>query len=222
MDQSIESKAVLVKKKIEEDFRELNEQEIENFFDNFRNDKRTLSFIKYYNKTVLDKTKIKFSEFSYQWALHLTKKFYTYFNENYDSLINEIRNKRDIRDFHNRFCIDNLRKRRGSFCSKLFHTILPSEFPPVDNAIRKRFNVQNEDFITSVLIIKRGYELFIKENSELINLIRKILSKSKFSYLRINELSDIRILDMYYWFKENREGRSPASYASKSLRDFSV
>lgn len=170
----------------------------------------------------MDKTRIKFSEFSYQWALHLTKKFYTYFDENYDFLINEIINRKNIKDFHDRFCIDNLGKRRGSFCSKLFHTILPSEFPPVDNPIRKRFNLQNEDFITSVLVIKRGYELFTKENSELINLIRKMLLKNKFSYLRINELSDIRILDMYYWFKENRESRSPPSYASKSLRDFSV
>ena len=83
----------------------------------------------------------------------------------------------------------------------------------MDNPIRKRFNLQNEDFITSVLIIKRGYELFIKENSELITVIRKILSKDKFSYLRINELSDVRILDMYYWFKENRERQLPVSYA---------
>jgi len=119
-------------------------------------------------------------------------------------MISEIRGKENITDFYNRFCIDNLGKKRGSFCSKLFHTILPSKFSPVDNQIRKRFNLQNEDFITSILIIKRGYELFIKENTKLINLIRKTLSKSKFSYLRIKELSDIRILDMYYWFKLNR------------------
>ena len=35
--------------------------------------------------------------------------------------------------------------------------------------------------------------------------IKKLLSKQKYAYLRINELSDIRILDMYYWFKESRE-----------------
>ena len=45
----------------------------------------------------------------------------------------------------------------------------------------------------------------IKENQDKINLIKKLLSKPEFAYLRINELSDIRILDMYYWFKENRE-----------------
>ncbi len=217
----IESKAVLVKKKIEEDFKELDGKDLERFFDRFQNDKRTLSFINYYNKTVLDREKIKFSTFGYQWALHLTRKFYTFFDENHDSMINEIKNKKKIRDFHNSFCIDNLGKRRGSFCSKLFHTVLPSEFPPVDNAIRKRFELNNEDFITSVLIIKMGYELYIKDNQEKINLFRKILSKDKFSYLRINELSNIRILDMFYWFKENREGGlSDASHSSKSLHDF--
>lgn len=205
MEHDYKSKTSLIKRKIEEDFEKLNEQEFETFFDKFQNDKRTLSFIEYYNKTVLDKSKVKFSEFSYQWALHLTKKFYVYFDKNYDFLIDEIKNKKNIIDFHNRFCIDNLGKRRGSFCSKLFHTILPSEFPPVDNPIRKRFNLQNEDFITSVLIIKEGYESFIKNNPELIKLIRKVLSKDKFSYLRVDELSDIRILDMYYWFLENRD-----------------
>jgi len=198
-------KAVLVKQIIEEDFKELNEQELENFFDSFQRDKRTLSFIAYYNKTVLDKEKINFATFSYQWALHLTKAFYTYFDNNYDSLINRITEKKDIREFHNRFCIDNLGKRRGSFCSKLFHTILPAEFPPVDNPIKRHFKLQKEEFIDSVLIIKQGYELFIKENPKQLTLIKKVLSKDKFFYLRIAELSDIRILDMYYWFDKNRK-----------------
>lgn len=87
MNRQPKPKTILVKEKIEEDFRK---EKIEEFFDKFQNDKRTLSFIKYYNKTVLDKERIKFSEFSYQWALHLPKKFYTFFNENYNKLIKEI------------------------------------------------------------------------------------------------------------------------------------
>jgi hypothetical protein len=203
--EEIETKAVLIANKIDQDFRELEGQELEDFFDKFQNDKRTLSFIDYYNRTVLDKEKINFGTFSYQWALHLPKTFYTYFNENFNYLANEIKNNKNLEDFHKHFCITQSGKRMSSFCSKLFHTLLPSEFPPVDNPIRKQFGLQKEDFITSVLIIKRGYELFIQENPKQINLIRTILSKDKFSYLRINRLSDIRILDMYYWFKENRE-----------------
>ena len=98
-----------------------------------------------------------------------------------------------------------MKKSPSSFCSKLFHTVLPNEFPPVDNPIKNRFNLQNEDFIDSVLIIKKGYELFLEDNQDKIHLIKGVLSKPKFAELRVNELSDIRILDMYYWFKENRE-----------------
>jgi len=196
----IESSAISIREEMKED---LENENIEGFFDKFQGDKRTLSFISYYNKTVLNKERIQFSKFTYQWALHLSKDFYAYFDKNYDKLVKEIKKDKNIEAFFKKHCVH--KRKEGSFCSKLFHTILPSEFPPVDNPIKGRFNLQNEEFITSVLIIKRGYELFIKENPRLINLIRATLLKDKFSYLRVNELSDIRILDMYYWFKENRE-----------------
>jgi len=217
MDKNIELRSDLIKKKIEDDLDSIDEEYLEKFFDKFKWDKRTLSFIKYYNKTVLDEIRIKFSTFTYQWALHLTRKFYTYFDENYDKVINEIKTKKDLINFYNNFCIDELGIRRGSFCSKLFHTILPSEFPPVDNAIRKHFGLNNEEFIVSVLIIKKGYEKYIQDNRKKINLIRNILSKNKFSYLRINELSDIRILDMFYWFKLNRDKAKNQNYNLKQI-----
>jgi len=200
----IGERALSVKKQIEKDLENIDKQELESFFEGFRNDKRNYSFINYYNKTVLDKTRIKFSEFSYQWALHLPREFYMGFDKNYDTRINEIKLKKEIKSFHDRFCIDNRGKRHGSFCSKLFHTFLPDEFPPVDNPIRKHFGLQNEEFITAVLIIKKGYEMFIEENSKPIRLIKGVLSKDNFSYLRANELSDIRILDMYYWLSKSR------------------
>jgi len=203
----IDKKSILVKNKIKEDLRIINQKELESFFEGFNNNKRNYSFIQYYNKIVLDKEKIKFSEFSYQWALHLPKDFYTGFDKNYNARINEIKLEKDIKSFHNKFCIDNNGKRHGSFCSKLFHIFLPDEFPPVDNPIRKHFGLQKEDFITAVLIIKEGYELFIKENNESLDLIRDVLSKDKFSYLRADEVSDIRILDMYYWLGESRLGK---------------
>lgn len=209
MDSNIELLATRIKEQIEYEFNNINEQEFEEFFDKFQNDKRTISFIEYYNKTVLDKEKIIFKEFKHEWKLRFTRTFYNYFDSNHDKLIYEIASKKNIKEFNNKYCIDKYAKknksRQDSFCSKLFHTILPSEFPPLDDAIRNKFGLQNKDFITSVLIIKKGYEFFIENNPEKINLLRNILSKNKFFYLRIKELSDIRILDMYYWFKENRE-----------------
>ena len=200
---NVEQKAISIKQEIEKEFKEHNEQELEAAFDEFRKDKRALSFIEYYNKTVLDKERINFGQFKKQWAIQgMKKEVISYFDENSDKLKEEIASEKNIQKFFETHCC-KVRK-EASFCSKLFHTFLPAEFPPVDNPTKKNFHLQKEDFIKSVLIIKRGYELFVKENANLIKLIRKILSKPKFAYLRAGELSNIRILDMYYWFKLNR------------------
>jgi len=204
INEEIKSKALFVANKIEQDFRGLNGLELEEFFNKFKEDKRTISFLEYYNKSVLDKERIDFGEFKRQWAIQgMTKQVFNFFTANFDRLKEEIQGGKNIRAFFEKYCCEV--RKEASFCSKLFHTILPDEFPPVDNPIKKKFNLQNEEFINSVLIIKEGYNLFIKENKDKINLIRNTLLKPKFAYLRINELSDIRILDMYYWFKENRE-----------------
>lgn len=204
MNNEFESKANSVKIQIEKDFNALDESELEEFFKKFKDDNRTLSFLEYYNKSVLDKEKIDFGEFKRQWAIQgMTREVFNFFTENFEILKKEIKKERDIKTFFEKYCC-TVRK-EASFCSKLFHTILPDEFPPVDNPIKKKFYLQKEEFIKSVLIIKKGYQLFIKKNQDKINLIKKLLSKPEFAYLRIDELSDIRILDMYYWFKENRE-----------------
>ena len=195
--------AALINGKIRGDFTDLNESEIEKFFDKFQKDKGTLRFIEYYNKTVLDKEKISFGEFKSRWGIQgMTREFYSYFDENYDKIKEEITSDKNIRAFFEKYC--SKERKEGTFCSKLFHTFLPSEFPPIDAAIRRRFCIQNEDLIASVLIVKKSYDLFSKENPNAIKRIRKVLSKEKFAYLRSDELSDMRILDMYYWFKENR------------------
>ena len=204
MNNEFKLKANFVKVQIEKDFSAFDKSELEQFFKKFEKDNRTCSFLKYYNKTVLDKEKINFGEFKRQWAIQgMTRKVFDSFTNNFDKRKEEIKKEKDIKMFFKKYCCTV--RREGSFCSKLFHTILPDEFPPVDRAIKTKFRLQNEEFIKSVLIIKQGYGLFIKENQDKIDLFRKLLSKPKFAYLRINELSDIRILDMYYWFKENRE-----------------
>jgi hypothetical protein len=219
MEQEDEQKANFVKIQIERDFNTLNELELEKFFEKYIDDKGILSFLNYYNKTVLDKKKIDFGEFKRQWAIQgMTREVINFFNENFDRFKEEIKKERDIREFFEKNCC--IVRKEASFCSKLFHTILPDEFPPVDNPIKKRFTLQKEEFIKSVLIIKRGYRLFLKENPAKINQIRRLLSKPKFDRLRVNELSDIRILDMYYWFKENRLTplHSKPRYAIPTLR----
>jgi hypothetical protein len=198
---NIESKILSVKKQIEEDLKYIKEKELEKFFESFQHYKRNESFIKYYNKTVLDKEKINFGEFKSQWGIQgMTKEVYSFFDNNFDRLKEEIIIKKDIKDFFEKYCCKV--REEAIFCTKLFHTFLPKEFPPIDNAIKKKFNL-NEKLIDAVLLIKEGYKSFINNNPAKIRIIRKVLSNSKFERLRIDELSDIRILDMYYWFNEN-------------------
>ena len=197
------NKIINVQDKIKEDFNNASKEDLEKLFDNFETNKRNSSFVKYYNRTVLDKEKINFGEFKHQWAIQgMTREVYGFFDENFDMLKEEIISKKDIKEFYNKYCIT--KRREGSFCSKLFHTLLPNEFPPVDNPIRNYFGFHNEELINSVMLIQKGYRLFIKENPYTLGEVRDLFSKEKFSYLRAKELSDIRIIDMFYWLKESR------------------
>lgn len=199
----IDSKAIEVKSRIENDIAGMTAGEFDDFFTKSLSDKRVISFTKFYNKTILDKEKFNFGEFKHQWAIQGMKKYiYQYFEDNFEKLKQEIIDEKDIINFYNKYC----RKERNeaSFCCKLFHTILPDEFSPLDNPIRKYFKLQRIDFMESFLIVKKAYELFIKDNKYQIQIMRDNLNKSKFKVFRITELSDLRLMDMFYWLKTSR------------------
>ncbi|GAH89827.1 unnamed protein product, partial [marine sediment metagenome] len=127
----------------------------------------------------MDKETINFGEFKQQWAIQGMRKYiYQDFDNNFEERKREIIREKDIINFYNKYC----RKERNeaAFCCKLFHTILPNEFPPLDNPIRNHFKLHRIDFIESLLIVKKAYELFIKDNQDKIQMIRDILNKPKF------------------------------------------
>ncbi|MCL5073893.1 MAG: hypothetical protein M1308_23830 [Actinobacteria bacterium] len=123
----IDSKAIEVKSRIENDIAGMTAGEFDDFFTKSLSDRRVISFTKFYNKTVLDKEKFNFGEFKHQWAIQGMKKYiYQYFEDNFEKLKQEIIDEKDIINFYNKYC----RKERNeaSFCCKLFHTILPDEW----------------------------------------------------------------------------------------------
>jgi len=200
----IDSKALEVKRQIENDIATITAKDLDDFFTKSLADNRTISFINYYNKTVLDKETINFGEFKRQWAIQGMKKhIYQDFDNHFEERKQEIIREKDITNFYNKYC----RKERNeaAFCCKLFHTILPNEFPPLDNPIRKHFKLHRIDFIESFLIVKKAYELFIKDNQDIVQMIRDNLYNTKFKIIRITELSNLRLLDMYYWLKISRK-----------------
>lgn len=198
-----DSKALEVKRQIEKDLKMITPSDFDNFFTKSLSDKRVISFINFYNKTVLDKEKINFGEFKHQWAIQGMKKhIYQDFENHFEEKKQEIINEKDIISFYNKYCRKD--RNEAAFCCKLFHTILPDEFPPLDNPIRKHFKLHRMDFIESLMIVKKAYEFFIKDNKYKIQIIRDNLNKPKFKIFRIIELSDLRLIDMYYWLKISR------------------
>jgi hypothetical protein len=203
----IDSKALEIKKQIENDIATITADDLDIFFTESLKDKRVISFTNYYNKTVLDKERINFGEFKNQWAIQgMKKQIYQEFNSHFEARKQEILREKDIKNFFNKYCRTD--RNEASFCCKLFHTILPNEFPPLDNPIRKHFKIQRIDFIESLLIVKKAYKLFISDNKDKLQLFREKLYEPKFKVFRVRELSDLRILDMYYWLKisRNKEG----------------
>jgi len=202
----IDSKALEVKRLIENDIVTLTAKDLDDFFTKSLADNRTVSFTNYYNRTVLDKETINFGEFKQQWAIQGMKRhIYQAFDKHFDERKQEIIREKDIKNFFNKYC--RIERNEAAFCCKLFHTVLPNEFPPLDNPIRRHFKLQRIDFIESLLIVKKAYELFIRENEFKIKMIRNNLNKPRFKILRINELSNLRLLDMYYWLKISRNNK---------------
>jgi hypothetical protein len=198
---SFKERAEIVRQRIESDFS--NSKNIENIIDEFKGDQRTIAFIKYYNSIVLDNEKIDFGTFKSKWAIQgMTREVYSFFNNNFDKLRDEIINDKNIDSFYKNYCCTE--RNETIFCCKLFHVILPHEFPPIDNNIIKHFKLNERNKMNSYKIIKYGYELFISKNEDIINQIKKVLLKDEYKYIRIKELSNYRILDMIYWFILNR------------------
>jgi hypothetical protein len=203
MDEYIEDQAEIINNLIVNDFKSFNEKNLEKIIDEFKEDKRTITFIQYYNSIVLDHKKINFGTFKTKWAIQgMTKKVYSYFDDNFNDLKYEIINLKDIDLFFKDRCCKE--REEAIFCCKLFHVLLPNEFPPIDNNIIKHFKLNTYQKMISYKIIKCGYELYINNKQNKIKQIRKLLSKDKYSYIRINELSNFRIIDMIYWFILNR------------------
>ena len=199
-----EESSVKVCKIIEKDFEDYDSEKLIKLFREYLKDKRSKDFNEYYNQTVLDKEKINFGTFSNKWALHLRRNHIDYLNKNYELLKKEIIEKKDINLFYQKFGIDKNGRRNKSFCCKLFHTFLPDEFIPLDNPIRDHFKLRKFDFLLCEEIIRIGYLMFISKNHEKIKLVRDVLFSDEFKFFRVKELSDIRLLDMIYWYILNR------------------
>ncbi|HZV71027.1 MAG TPA: hypothetical protein VFG10_15840 [Saprospiraceae bacterium] len=92
----------------------------------------------------------------------------------------------------------------NSFFTKLAHTVSPHKFSALDNPIRKYLKVNSESFFISYILINDAYLHWIKQNNSVLLALReKIRYHDKENILSIETLSDLKLLDMIFWFKAN-------------------
>lgn len=98
------------------------------------------------------------------------------------------------------------RKKLTSFFTKLAHTISPDQFSALDNPIRAYFGIKNESFFVSYALLNETYTVWIRKNKRLMKQLRsKIESHDVNDTLKLDTLEDLKLLDMIFWFKANRE-----------------
>ncbi|MEI7616783.1 MAG: hypothetical protein WCJ54_08725, partial [Actinomycetota bacterium] len=86
-----------IKIQIENDIASVTAEDLDIFFTESLNDKRAISFLNYYNKTVLDKEIINFGEFKHHWAIQwMRKQVYQEFDNHFEETKQEIIKNKDI------------------------------------------------------------------------------------------------------------------------------
>lgn len=90
-----------------------------------------------------------------------------------------------------------IRKNQGSFFSKLIHTLKPDEYCVVDSYVRKVFNLENESYILSMLVISEAYKKFSMQNQLIMHDLKAAFNG--WDIFKGKELTDLKLLDLVMW-----------------------
>ncbi len=94
----------------------------------------------------------------------------------------------------------------GSFFAKLVHTFRPDEYCALDNPIKNYFGLRKESFFISFFIISVEYKHWATDNKKLLKIIReKFKQADKKGILQHDKLTDLKLLDLIFWSKANRQ-----------------
>jgi len=94
----------------------------------------------------------------------------------------------------------------GSFFAKLVHTFRPDEYCALDNPIKNYFGLKKESFFISFFIISVEYKHWATDNKKLLKIIReKFKQADKKGILQHDKLTDLKLLDLIFWSKANRQ-----------------
>ena len=94
----------------------------------------------------------------------------------------------------------------GSFFAKLVHTFRPDDYCALDNPIKNYFGLKKESFFISFFIISVEYKHWATDNKKYLNIIReKFKQADKKGILQHDKLTDLKLLDLIFWSKANRQ-----------------
>jgi len=97
-------------------------------------------------------------------------------------------------------------KNLGSFFTKLVHTFMPDEFCALDNPIKNHFGLGGESFYIAFIIVSNAYREWVSENSNLMQQIRLELERNKAGQPFSTKMTDIKLLDLIFWYQVNEIG----------------
>jgi hypothetical protein len=173
---------------------------------------KALSFINYYNglNLPINQNTINlpnfFSEFRNKYGLRFDHGYTQFLQNNSNNIYNlfQANNLFKIYEYYfenapiTKNGIQTTQKQKVPF-SKLLHLLEPSKYAPVDNDILKYFGFGKTHFHTSYFILNEAYKDWISQNKQALLYIRRDLNIHDLSFagtIKVNNLSDIRILDL--------------------------
>jgi hypothetical protein len=180
-------------------------------------DAKSASFQKFYFETINNENfyfenSDFFRQFKYQYALQGIDSSFLLKLEDNKSRILELIRKDDLATLYFEYFFKTKLKHRnkfiekdlGSFFAKLVHTFNPERYCALDNPVKNYFGLVKESFFVSFHIISRAYYTWGKNNKEIFEKIKTMLSQiDKESLIKQDKLTDLKLLDLIYWTKAN-------------------
>lgn len=98
------------------------------------------------------------------------------------------------------------KKDLGSFFAKLVHTFRPDEYCALDNPIKNYFGLKKESFFIAFFIISVEYKHWATDNKQIIKTLKhRFKQADKDEVIKHNLLTDLKLLDLIFWSKANRQ-----------------
>jgi len=207
--------------KLDEDFKKENRDRIiKQTLKALNNENgRVFKFMKFYEEIISDNVnyfkgrKDSFRQFTKEYSIQGLTLGYLNFLETKKIEILDLLKKKELLELYKKYFYKQEIKNKkgihqksfGSFYSKLVHTFHPEEYTALDNSIKKSFGLNREGFFISFLAVSRAYRQFVVNNNSVIEGIKnEIQSSPKSDFLNFKLISDLKLIDLILWVKENR------------------